>query len=219
MTTIPTAALNQHIAVLGKTGSGKSYAAKGIVEHLLDQKRQVCVLDPTSAWWGLRLAADGKGRGYDVVLLGGDHADIPLVESALIQFPEGRSREQLTVLTGYKRSTRDAYIQRLPEKGFIDDSSGLVLPTDAGIAALPNAEPLPTGPELQAYWLARLPQGERALLEQLIPAYPQAVDREALTEATGYQRSTRDAYLQRMRAKQLIEEPGRGMVRASANLF
>lgn len=77
---IPEAALGQHVAVLGKTGSGKTYAAKGIVEHLLDQHRQVCTLDPTGAWWGLRLGADGKSKGYDVVLLGGAHADIPLAE-------------------------------------------------------------------------------------------------------------------------------------------
>lgn len=77
---IPAAALNQHIAILGKTGSGKTYAAKGIVEHLLDMKRQVCVVDPTGAWWGLRLDADGKRKGFDVVLLGGKHADIPLAE-------------------------------------------------------------------------------------------------------------------------------------------
>lgn len=76
----PKAVLDQHIAILGKTGSGKTFCAKGLVEHLLNQKRQVCVLDPTSAWWGLRLAADGKGSGFDVVLLGGEHGDIPLSE-------------------------------------------------------------------------------------------------------------------------------------------
>lgn len=78
MKTVPDAALNQHIAILGKTGSGKTYAAKGIVEGLLRQHRQVCVIDPTGAWWGLRLGADGKSAGYDMVLLGGKHADIPL---------------------------------------------------------------------------------------------------------------------------------------------
>lgn len=78
MKIIPEAALNQHIAILGKTGSGKTYAAKGIVEQLLGASRQVCVIDPTGAWWGLRLAGDGKARGFDVVLLGGKHADIPL---------------------------------------------------------------------------------------------------------------------------------------------
>lgn len=75
---LPKAALNQHVAILGKTGSGKTYTAKGIVEGLLEDRRQVCVVDPTGAWWGLRLAADGKGKGFDVVLLGGKHADVPL---------------------------------------------------------------------------------------------------------------------------------------------
>lgn len=76
---IPTEALNQHIAILGKTGAGKTFCAKGIIETLLDQKRQVCVIDPTSAWWGLRLAASGKQpSGYHIVLIGGKHGDIPL---------------------------------------------------------------------------------------------------------------------------------------------
>lgn len=75
---LPKAALDQHVAILGKTGSGKSYCAKGIVEHLLDEKRQVCILDPTGAWSGLRLMADGKTAGYTVALLGGKNADISL---------------------------------------------------------------------------------------------------------------------------------------------
>lgn len=75
---IPSNALNQHIAILGKTGSGKTFAAKGIVESLLDQGRQVCVIDPTSAWYGLRLSASGKSAGFNIVLLGGKHGDIPL---------------------------------------------------------------------------------------------------------------------------------------------
>lgn len=77
---VPEEALNKHIAILGKTGAGKSFTAKGIVERLLRERRQVCVLDPTAAWWGLRLAADGKGKGLDVVLIGGKHGDLPLSE-------------------------------------------------------------------------------------------------------------------------------------------
>jgi len=77
---LPKAAIDQHIAILGKTGSGKTFTAKLIVEHVLNQNRQVCVLDPTGAWFGLRLAADGKHAGLDIVLLGGEHADIPLAE-------------------------------------------------------------------------------------------------------------------------------------------
>ena len=45
---IPPAISDQHIAVIGKTGSGKTYAAKGLVESWLDQSRQVCIIDPTA---------------------------------------------------------------------------------------------------------------------------------------------------------------------------
>lgn len=74
----PKAALAQHIAVLGKTGSGKSYAVRGIVEGLLDDNARVCIVDPTSAWHGLRSSVSGKSGGYPVVIFGGDHADLPL---------------------------------------------------------------------------------------------------------------------------------------------
>jgi hypothetical protein len=76
---IPEAALGQHIAVLGKTGSGKTFAAKAaIVEPLLEQGRRVGIVDPTGAWWGLRSSRDGKGPGFKVLVLGGDHGDLPL---------------------------------------------------------------------------------------------------------------------------------------------
>lgn len=78
MNMVPSAAVEQHIAIVGKTGSGKTYAAKSIVEGLIRDGRQVCVIDPTAAWWGLRSAADGGPSGLSIVLLGGDHADIPL---------------------------------------------------------------------------------------------------------------------------------------------
>lgn len=128
-------------------------------------------------------------------------------------------REQLTVLTGYKRSSRDAYIQRLREKGLIVVNGGSVEPTDAGLAALPlDYEPLPSGHELQDFWRARLPEGERRVLDVLISAYPASVARPDIDAATGYQRSSRDAYLQRMKAKRLWESDGSG-VRASEALF
>lgn len=75
---LPDGILKQHVAILGKTGSGKSYCAKGIVERLARDGHQVCVLDPTAAWWGLRLGADGKSKGLHFVLIGGKHGDIPL---------------------------------------------------------------------------------------------------------------------------------------------
>lgn len=120
---------------------------------------------------------------------------------------------------GYKRSSRDAYIQRLREKGYIAADGNNLAATESGIAALPDAQPLPTGAELQAYWLRRLPAGEKRILEFLIQRYPEPAERQTISNATGYQRSSRDAYLQRLRAKELITDPEPGVVQASENLF
>jgi hypothetical protein len=111
---------------------------------------------------------------------------------ATAQHQQGVSREQLTILTGYKRSTRDAYLQRLRSRGLIDDANGSVVATPGGIAALGSGyEPLPTGSALRDHWLQRLPSGESAVLRVLVEAYPTPVDREHISEATVFKRSTR----------------------------
>jgi hypothetical protein len=80
MMLIPKAALESHIAILGKTGSGKSNAAKTIAEKLMADGERVCVIDPTGTWWGLRLTPDGKKSKYEPTIFGGEHGDLPLSE-------------------------------------------------------------------------------------------------------------------------------------------
>jgi hypothetical protein len=75
---LPGEVLLQHMAILGKTGAGKTTTAKGIVEHLLDRRERVCIVDPTGVWWGLRLQRDGKTPAYPVVIFGGRHGDMPI---------------------------------------------------------------------------------------------------------------------------------------------
>lgn len=144
-----------------------------------------------------------------------------IILTAVAQYPEGATREQLTILTGYKRSSRDTYLQRLFSRDLVvNNGRGNIVATEYGLEVLGDGfEPLPTGEALQAYWLNRLTGGERTLLEALIRAYPKAVEREALSEATEYKRSSRDTYLQRLTARRLVVAVGRGEVRASEELF
>src|ERR1700738_3336940 len=74
---LPTDALDDRIAIVGTAGSGKTYAAKGFVERLLDIGARVAIVDPLGVWWGLRASADGSAAGYPVVVFGGRHADVP----------------------------------------------------------------------------------------------------------------------------------------------
>jgi hypothetical protein len=135
-------------------------------------------------------------------------------------YPEGATREQITVLTGYKRSSRDTYLQRLQSKGYVETGGVRIPATPAGVAELgPDYRPMPKGAELREYWLQRLPEGERRIFAVLIGAYPAAVQRDSLEEVTGYKRSSRDTYIQRLRSRQIAEVLPGGELRASKELF
>jgi hypothetical protein len=76
-------ALDDRIAFVGTAGSGKTYNACAAVERLLERKARVVIVDPLGAWWGLRLASDGKKASpFPVVIFGGRHGDLPLTEHA-----------------------------------------------------------------------------------------------------------------------------------------
>lgn len=137
-----------------------------------------------------------------------------------IHLAPGLSLPLDTVLTGYKRSSRDTYLQRLGAARLIFSERDRLLATEDGLRYLgPDFEALPTGDALREHWLRRLPEGERRILEQLVAVYPEAVDRDGLSDVTGYKRSSRDTYLQKLSSRRLVEFPDRGAVRASEILF
>jgi DNA helicase HerA-like ATPase len=75
---LPADALDDRIAIVGTAGSGKTYAAKGFVERLLETGARIAIVDPLGVWWGLRASADGTAPGYPVIVFGGRHADVPI---------------------------------------------------------------------------------------------------------------------------------------------
>lgn len=75
---LPVDALDDRIAIVGTAGSGKTYAAKGFVEGLLEAGARIAIVDPLGVWSGLRASADGTAPGYPVVVFGGRHADVPI---------------------------------------------------------------------------------------------------------------------------------------------
>ncbi|HEX8312913.1 MAG TPA: helicase HerA-like domain-containing protein [Chthoniobacteraceae bacterium] len=69
--------------ILAQKGAGKTYTAMKQTELLLDAGQQVVALDPTGVWWGLRSPAPGRhGKGFGVIVMGGDHGDLPLETTA-----------------------------------------------------------------------------------------------------------------------------------------
>ncbi|ADJ24790.1 hypothetical protein Hden_2995 [Hyphomicrobium denitrificans ATCC 51888] len=80
---IPSAALSQHAAIIGKTGSGKTSTSKLAVEQVVAGGFRVCILDTIkSDWWGITSSADGSQPGLPFKILGGPRGHVPLHSSA-----------------------------------------------------------------------------------------------------------------------------------------
>jgi len=79
---LPAEAVTRTFAILAKRGVGKTYTAAVLVEELLTAGLHTCVVDPIGVWWGLRSSADGTAPGLPIIVLGGEHGDVPLEAAA-----------------------------------------------------------------------------------------------------------------------------------------
>lgn len=79
---LPLEAVTQTFAILSKRGMGKTYTALVMVEEFTKANLRVVVADPIGVCWGLRAGADGKSPGLPIVVLGGEHGDLPLEVAA-----------------------------------------------------------------------------------------------------------------------------------------
>ena len=67
-----------HWLVVGTTGSGKTYLARGLLEQMRRADRRVGAVDKLGKLWGLTLSADGTGPGLEFVIFGGKRAQVPM---------------------------------------------------------------------------------------------------------------------------------------------
>lgn len=134
----------------------------------------------------------------------------------------GVTRHQLTQLTSYKRSTRNAYVARLASAGYVDvsDNDDRITRTDAGTKWLgTDYEELPVGDALANHWIKELPDGEGKILGLARANYPNSISREDIDEEFPmFAKSTRNAYIARLRARCLVVELKSGDIRLEDTL-
>jgi uncharacterized protein len=136
---------------------------------------------------------------------------------------EGRTKKQVALLTGYAHNggSFGNYLSSLRSPGHIQGGVGGLQITDAGKDALGDFDPLPTGVELQRYWLDQLGKAEGEILAVLIDAYPNVLTKEDMAAQTPSQYAPTGGgfgnALSRLRTLELIE--GRGEMKANDTLF
>jgi hypothetical protein len=91
------------VAILARSGGGKSNLAAVLVEEALSQGVQVCVIEPIEEWFTLRSA-------YDSVVWVGEEGDLPLVPEAAHTYTkllEDGASLVMTVATGDEYRDKD----------------------------------------------------------------------------------------------------------------
>jgi hypothetical protein len=79
---VPLEIVTEKLAILGQSGAGKTYTAMRLAELLLQAGLQVIIVDLVGCWWGLRASQDGKRGGLPILVIGGQHGDLPLSAAA-----------------------------------------------------------------------------------------------------------------------------------------
>jgi len=169
-------------------------------------------------------ARDARSNGAGGPAVGNDNEKLSSGErkilTALAQYPEGRTKVQVAVLTRYAVSGGgfNNYLGGLRTRGFIAGGGEQLRVTGAGLEALGSWDPLPVGPELIDYWRRQLGKAERLILEALVNVYPSALSKVEIAAATSYEANGGgfNNALGRLRTLELIE--GRGEIRISGNL-
>ncbi len=187
---LPEDVLKQHLVALGKTGSGKSSALRYIVEHLLDQKKRVCVLDPKGDWWGIKVAADGKGPGFPVVLFGdfknASATDVPINERSGKQIAElvsDGNRPCVIGLGGWHQSSMTNFWIDFASTLFAKNAGELYLVGDEFHNFAPKGKVLSPQAGMSLHWSNRLLSEGRGLgiVCLLASQRPQKVHNDTLT--------------------------------------
>lgn len=185
---IPGAALDDRLAFVGTSGSGKTYAAGTAVERILTGGGKVVIVDPLDVWYGLRVKPNGRDAAFPVVIFGGDHADLPLTEHAGALIGEAvasMSESCIVALAGLGSKAAErrfmlAFLERLYRKAtgepfhLIFDEADLWAPQRS------------SEPQLQALMENIVRRGRvKGFLPWLITQRPAVISKDVLSQVDG----------------------------------
>lgn len=132
---LPMEAVTQTFAILAKRGSGKTYTGTVVAEEMIGAELPCTVIDPVGVWWGLRAAANGRDEGLEVLVMGGDHGDVPLERTGgemVAQFIVEARRPVVLALSLFRKGEQTQFVtdfaetlyrlNRAPMHVFVDEA-------------------------------------------------------------------------------------------------
>lgn len=107
-------------AWLGIKKAGKTYGAKGVAEQLISHGVPLIVFDAIGLWRFLKTPGDGKdGKGFKVVVAGGEEPDIPLTAQNASEIIRAAMRSNVSlVIDLYDPKLSKADWRKIVQTGF-----------------------------------------------------------------------------------------------------
>lgn len=130
---IPTKALTDCGAILGRRGAGKSGTGRVLLEHELDASHRCCVIDPKGDWYGIRANKDGTPSRFHIPVFGGAHADVPIDDTIGAQLGEivaKSSSSSVIDLSGFSVAGMRRFMTAFAEALFFHNRAPLTLFVD-----------------------------------------------------------------------------------------
>ena len=141
--------------------------------------------------------------------------------TVLAQRPHGVDLDRLAILGGYTVNGHfNNVLGGLRGKSLVTPARVIPIQiTEEGIASLGDYEPLPTGEELQRWWLQRLTAPEAKILSVLLKRYPEEISLDGLAAEAGYTVNGHfNNVIGSLRTKGLMTPP-RAPIRAAEDFF
>ena len=140
---------------------------------------------------------------------------------ALAQNPKGLNKRKLGILAqlSSKSGSFSTYLSKLRTNAYIEGFPVLSI-TAAGLVALGDYTPLPTGNALQEYWINCLSGGASRMLKELCSVYPNSMTSAELGDIAEVKSTsgTFSTYLSKLRTLELVSGT-RDALQASPDLF
>ena len=109
---LPEDVLTHTIAILAKKGAGKTYTAGVIEEEMAERGMPFIVLDPVGVHYGIRSKANGKSASaYPIIVIGGEHGDIPIERTMGAQVAEAVVEENISCIIDLSELSKTAWRQ------------------------------------------------------------------------------------------------------------
>lgn len=105
--TLPLDLVTHTLAIIGIRGWGKTVAATVIAEEMCEAGLPWVAIDPVGVWWGLRCNPDGSPGGYPILVLGGQHGDLPLEKTSGPRVAEAILQENISCVVDMSNESKN----------------------------------------------------------------------------------------------------------------